>query len=91
MSQSTAYRDGYWAGQLLLSLTKKVKTRRHVYKSCSCLQVLLIWGSVVIVSCFLYLSRLGGFKYKPQQDEHTGDVDASLTTPVNTVYPQDSF
>ena len=91
MNQSTAYRDGYWAGQFLLSLKKKVKTRRHVYKTYSFLQVLLIWGCVVIVSTFFYLSRLGGFKYTPQQDEHIDEADVSFTTQGNTVYPQDSF
>ncbi|CAG73505.1 hypothetical protein ECA0589 [Pectobacterium atrosepticum SCRI1043] len=91
MNSSTAYRDGYWAGQLLLSLKKKVKTRQHVYKTYSSLQLLLIWTSVVAVCCFLYLSRLGGFQHKPQQDEPMGTIVEPVTVSTEQVYPKDSF
>lgn len=61
MNSSTAYRDGYWAGQLLLSLRKKVKTRQHVYKTYSFFQLLLIWGSAVIVFCFFLFKQTRRF------------------------------
>ncbi len=92
MNSSTAYRDGYCAGQLLLSLKKKVKTRRHVYKTYSFLQLFLIWGSAVIVFCFFYLSRLGGFQHKPQQqDELTDATVEPVTGSAEQAYPEDSF
>ncbi|GKW29444.1 hypothetical protein AB6D34_18445 [Pectobacterium brasiliense] len=91
MNSSTAYRDGYCAGQLLLSLKKKVKTRQHVYKTYSFLQLLLIWGSAVIVFCFFYLSRLGGFQHKPQQDEPMDTAVEPVTVSTEQAYPEDSF
>ncbi|WOY03121.1 hypothetical protein [Dickeya fangzhongdai] len=89
MSHSTAYRDGYWTGQLLLSLMKKVKTQRHVYKAFTPIQWSLIWLSVIIVGGFLYLSRIGGFKHKSQIDDMVKDVP--VTASHETVYPDDSF
>ncbi|MCY9848887.1 hypothetical protein [Pectobacterium jejuense] len=92
MNSSTAYRDGYWAGQLLLSLKKKVKTRQHVYKTYSFLQLLLVWGSAVIVFCFFYLSRLGGFQHNPLQPDESMDVIVEpVTVSTEQVYPEDSF
>ncbi|GAB7267430.1 hypothetical protein [Dickeya fangzhongdai] len=89
MSHSTAYRDGYWTGQLLLSLMKKVKTKRHVYKALTPIQWSLIWLSVIIAGGFLYLSRIGGFKHKSQIDDMVTDVPVTAST--ETVYPDDSF